>query len=560
MTNPAEHTPDGLGCRRLGPPVPDAAPGSTGLGGLGRICLVVFALNLGLRIALAAVFPLHYKEAYFWEWSQFPSAGYLEHPPAVAWVIRVVGFVFGVRSVFGIRFGALLFGTGSLLLVYRLAIVLFDDRRLAVRALLIALGLPLLNALGVVMLPDAPMMFFHLLFLCLFASALRTRRGRYWCLAGLAAGAAMLSKLTFVITLVVCLGYLICSRRNRFWLKRPMPYVGAAIALGLCFPFIRWNAIHGWATLRLHLWDRHYAAAGLNLLGAAKYVAEQLANTSLFLAIPLVGVLFVRVRHLPEAWRGGFQLLRAHAASVLAVFLIVGAVSQTHPHWTVLSYPSAAIMLAALSTVQPRHWLVRRIDLLIALSVATLALASCAGLCALPIVEFLSPQRKGEFYDTRMATAEDRLWVWKDVHAGLAARLPGEWTNPDMLVFTKSYRFGSMLSFHRGGRPVVNIAPLYHERNKVGDGQFYYRAWDGLRGAGGVYVIRDGRASLWHLWRMRKLFRKVKDLEPLEIKCGSGRTVRYRIWRVEGFQPNAYRQLRRLRPGSARQNSRTPAT
>jgi hypothetical protein len=38
---------------------------------------------------------------------------------------------------------------------------------------------------------------------------------------------------------------------------------------------------------------------------------------------------------------------------------------------------------------------------------------------------------------------------------------------------------------------------------------------------------------------MRKLFRKVKELEPLEINCGSGRTVRYRIWRVEGFQPNA---------------------
>ena len=431
-------------------------PGMAKLGRLGRICLVLLALNVGLRIGLAAVFPLYYKEAYFWEWSRFPSAGYLDHPPAVAWVIRAAGFVFGGRSIFAIRFGALLFGTGSLLLIYWLAIVLFDDRRLAARALLIALGLPLLNSVGVLMLPEAPTVFFHLLFLCMLASALRTRRSRYWYFAGLAGGAAMLSSLSFLLTLGVCLGYLIWSRQNRAWLKHPAPYVAVAICLGLCLPFIRWNAMHDWATLRLNFWDRHFDSANLSLLGTVEYVWEQLANTSLFLAIPLIGVLFVRGSRLAEAWRGSFQLLRAHAVSVLGVFLIVGTVSQTHPHWTVLAYPSAAIALAALYTARPQHWLVRRVDLLIGLSVATLVVACCAAMVALfPIVEGLPIARLVGSSSKQAAVAEELLRGWKDVHTALATRLPGEWTNPDTLVFTEGYRFGSILSLHRGGQHIL---------------------------------------------------------------------------------------------------------
>ena len=531
-------------------------PGMAKLGRGGGICLVILAVNVVLRTALAAVFPLYYKEAYFWEWSRFLSCGYLEHPPAVAWVIRAGGLVFGGQSIFGIRFGALLFGTGSLLLIYRLAMVLFDDRRVAGRALLIALGLPLLNAVGVVMLPEAPTVFFHLLFFCLFASALRDRRNRYLYFAGLAAGAAMLSDLSFLLTPAVCLGYLLWSQQNRFWLKRPSPYVAVAISLGVCLPFIWWNANHGWATLRFNLWEVHYDKLGLSLRGAGEYIVEQLANTSLFLAVPLIGVLLVRSSRLPEAWRGPFQLLRAHAASVLAVFLIVGIVSHTHPHWTVLAYPSAAIALAALSAARPKQWLVRRVDWLIGLSVATLVLTCSAALVALfPIIEGLSADRVGKYYGSRVAEAEERLREWKEVHAQLAARLGDEWTNPETVVFTNSYRFGSMLSYYRGGRAVVNIAPLYHERTKVGDGQLYYRDWGGLRGVSGIYVGHSKRGSLEDVGR--KLFGKISELAPLEIKYASGRTASYRIYRVAGFQPNANDRLwRRWATIEARANGK----
>ena len=299
-------------------------------------------------------------------------------------------------------------------------------------------------------------------------------------------------------------------------------------------PFIYWNATHDWATLRLNFWLRHCDTANLSIFGTLEYVQEQLVNTSVFLAIPLIGVLFVRTSRLPQAWRDSFQLLRAHALSVLGVFLIVGTLSQTHPDWTVLAYPSASIAMAALYTANPRNWLVRRANLLIGLSVVTLVLATCVALVALfPIVEGFQIARLVGSSSKYAAAAEERLRGWTHVHTALATRLPGEWTNPDTLVFTDGFRFGSMLSFHRGGRPVVNLAPFRHEHDKVGDGQLYYQSWERLRGTDGLFVSKDESPI-----RQPELFRKITELEPLEIKYGTSRTKRYRIYRVDGFQPD----------------------
>jgi len=64
--------------------------------------LCIFAL-LVLRAFMAAQLPLSADEAYYWLWSLHPAAGYFDHPPMIAWLIRAGTALFG-DTPFGVRF------------------------------------------------------------------------------------------------------------------------------------------------------------------------------------------------------------------------------------------------------------------------------------------------------------------------------------------------------------------------------------------------------------------------------------------------------------------------
>ena len=48
---------------------------------------------------MAALLPLSADEAYYWLWSKHLAAGYLDHPPAIAWLIRAGTMLFGDTRV-----------------------------------------------------------------------------------------------------------------------------------------------------------------------------------------------------------------------------------------------------------------------------------------------------------------------------------------------------------------------------------------------------------------------------------------------------------------------------
>ena len=56
-----------------------------------RASLALVALLLVLRAVMAALLPLSADEAYYWLWSKHLAAGYYDHPPMIAWLIRADG-------------------------------------------------------------------------------------------------------------------------------------------------------------------------------------------------------------------------------------------------------------------------------------------------------------------------------------------------------------------------------------------------------------------------------------------------------------------------------------
>ncbi|HEV8236569.1 MAG TPA: hypothetical protein VGP84_18280, partial [Gemmatimonadaceae bacterium] len=59
-----------------------------------------------IRLAFAALIPIFPDEAYYWAWSRHLAAGYFDHPPMIALLIRSSG----ETSPLGVRFGPIVAG------------------------------------------------------------------------------------------------------------------------------------------------------------------------------------------------------------------------------------------------------------------------------------------------------------------------------------------------------------------------------------------------------------------------------------------------------------------
>ena len=97
----------------------------------------LIAVAAALRVIFAGSVELLPEETYYWSYSQHLDLSYLDHPPMVAWLIKIGTTLFG-QTEFGVRFGALCCGAVASAFVYRLARNLFGSE-CALAALLLSL-------------------------------------------------------------------------------------------------------------------------------------------------------------------------------------------------------------------------------------------------------------------------------------------------------------------------------------------------------------------------------------------------------------------------------------
>ncbi len=157
------------------------------------ILVSVFALHL----LYIKVLPLTPEEAYYWNYSIRPDLGYLDHPPMVAWMIALSGWILGQGEA-SLRLVSLAAGGLLAYFVYRLARPLVDPA-----SALLAAGLAVLVpygffATGTITTPDATLAVAWAALLGFLHRALVEDDRRAWYGVGIALGLGLLSKYTIV--------------------------------------------------------------------------------------------------------------------------------------------------------------------------------------------------------------------------------------------------------------------------------------------------------------------------------------------------------------------------
>src|SRR5262249_10152963 len=162
------------------------------------IAVTVVAAMTVLRITWAHLIELRTDEAYYWTWSKEHVLSYLDHPPMVAWFIRIGTAIFGDTN-FGVRFAGIVAMFGMQLLLADIVRRVTHDWRAVVFALLLPEAALYYGLLMAKVAPDTALIPFAVATLWSLVRLAESGDLRWWLAAGLFGGLSLLSKFTGIL-------------------------------------------------------------------------------------------------------------------------------------------------------------------------------------------------------------------------------------------------------------------------------------------------------------------------------------------------------------------------
>lgn len=284
-------------------------------------------------------------ESYYWDWSRRPDWCYYSKPPMVAWLIAVFTGLGGDDTAV-VRLPAVVLGTVFLGYLYATASAFYAPKAGALAVLLI-LAMPFNVLANFVMTIDPPLYCFWMMSLYYLHSALFDRHKSAWFWAGVATGAALLSKQAALLIPLMLVIFLLIDKQRHALLKREFLLYLLPVLVCLV-PIIVWNQQHDWVMFghsKGHFGIKDAVTLGTRLEQAGTFVLYQLllASPVMFIVILVMtckaGIRFTRLSQEE-------QFLMLMGPVLLLGILILGLVQKVQGNWSMPFYFSALVLLS----------------------------------------------------------------------------------------------------------------------------------------------------------------------------------------------------------------------
>jgi 4-amino-4-deoxy-L-arabinose transferase-like glycosyltransferase len=194
-------------------------------------------------------FPLYTDEAYYWLWSKHLSAGYLDHPPVTAFIIRCCT-VFG-DFAWAVKLSALICYAISAYYVFLIGKKAYSQKVGVIASMIFSLS-PALTIGMSIMTPDAPLVLFwtmgvYYAYIVLFEKA----KTLDYVMLGVAIGAAMASKYTAALFVIFLVLYVVVKKWRMLLDKKS--WLVPLVSLAIFAPVLWWNYAHDWIGFEFQL-------------------------------------------------------------------------------------------------------------------------------------------------------------------------------------------------------------------------------------------------------------------------------------------------------------------
>ena len=304
---------------------------------------------------LAAVIPVFPDETYYWEWSRHLAAGYFDHPPATAVLIRFGGAILESigesASSIAVRLGPVLAGFVAAVATVATARRLAGETA-ALRAAVVIACVPFAAAGLLLATPDVPLLAFVAVALYLLTRALQSEprssaSTQWWAATGLALGGAFCSKYTSIVLPLGVLLAVLLRPDLRVRLREPGPYLACVIATIVFLPVLAWNARHDWISFTYQIEHGLGGSSGSFAAAAFKregdYIGGQagLASPILFVLMAIAVARGLRRTAPPISF-----MLATVAALTFGLFAYSALRKHVEPNWPAPAYIPAIALLA----------------------------------------------------------------------------------------------------------------------------------------------------------------------------------------------------------------------
>lgn len=308
--------------------------------------MLTAVLFLIVRIIIAIKVNITDDEAYYYTWTNHLSYSYFDHPPMVAYFLKISTLIFGATNL-AIRVPGMIVAFITSIFVYKIIYYFSKDEKKAFWGLALFQVLPIFAMGAIMTLPDSPLMLFYILSLWLFIKIIYEKKSHYWYYLGITMGLGFLSKYNMVLVYPSVFFFLLFSKEDRYWFKRKEPYLAFGISTLFYIPVILWNMNHHWSSFSFHLKDRQSSSFSFK----PKYFLR-FALAQLLVASPLLFGAFWNDMG-KNFKKRDVQLLGWFA---LPIFIIFGVSSISNPskiHWTALAFIPMIIISSLYRTWKP---------------------------------------------------------------------------------------------------------------------------------------------------------------------------------------------------------------
>ena len=461
--------------------------------------------------------PLFPDETYYWEWSRRLAAGYFDHPPVIALLIRAGTTVAGDTPL-GVRLMPIVAGIAAGLFLVAAARRLGGDRAALITAVVFAV-MPLSAAGLILATPDAPLLAGSAATLYAVLRALehppRSRASLgWWCAAGVGLGVAISSKYTAVLLPLGILLAFAVRRELRPRLLDAGPYVATAIGI-VCFsPVILWNATHDWASFAFQLSHGLGRVPGSLINRELELIGGQLGLVTPILFVMMAMAAAREIRSAGSLLPPSSSLLALTAAFIFAFFAYSATKRRVEANWPALAYLPTMLLLATYATSQRwERWLRGGVALAGAVSLLTYVNSFTP---VLPVPARRDPVARSAGWDVLARAVHD-------IHG---PRLPI--SSYRTWVAAIRYQEASELAFHLPNHPDVFALSLSNRRSQ-------YDLWPGFADRAsprdGMILVADdveGRHATVEL--LAPHFEQVSRANQV-VLARNGDPVKYlRIW------------------------------
>ncbi|HWD90546.1 MAG TPA: glycosyltransferase family 39 protein [Mucilaginibacter sp.] len=317
----------------------------------------LIAVSTLCRIIIAWSLELGNTEAYYWVLSNRLQLNYFDHPPMVAWLIRLTTLNGALHHELFVRLGAIIAAGICTWLIYRLGSVIHSARAGWFAAVLYTTSIYATMGAGIYIIPDSPQMIFWLASLIVLVKLMNGstdgRKSReQWCLFGLLTGLCIMSKVHGAVIWAGALAYMLVYDRQK--LKDPFVYVSLAITLVIISPIIIWNIDHNFAAYKYHSGRVDLTQGQIDPVGFVKMLVKVIISTGpIHYVLIVIAVLLAFKGKLGLDQKAGRVLLLCNLPLVILI-LVISLFRETMSHWP--GPPLSALL------VLPAVWLAGRLE------------------------------------------------------------------------------------------------------------------------------------------------------------------------------------------------------